>query len=229
MSHMVVNKMGPPSRMLIRWVCPNQQMATFQTRETTNGTTRYLNHINKFADQQDGPTTHIVVSGPISLFLLSRKHKMGCANCIPVPTMASCNYVCVALGTLHWVLCFGYSVLGTLYWVLRAAPTSSPLYVLNWTRIAPSSRSSVSSAAGISEERIIHSHLSPRRLLNSVLVVKSRRLNQGWRLTPGWDLEPQSRLQRQSYDPPPHISFCNTHITQRRETFIHWVFLPDIL
>ena len=82
MSHMVVNKMGPPSRMLIRWVCPNQQMATFQTRETTNGTTRYLNHINKFADQQDGPTTHIVVSGPISLFLLSRKHKMGCANCI---------------------------------------------------------------------------------------------------------------------------------------------------
>ena len=61
MSHMVVNKMGPSSRMLIRWVCPNQQMVTFQ---------------------QDGPTTHIVVSGPISLFLLSRKHKMGCANCI---------------------------------------------------------------------------------------------------------------------------------------------------
>ena len=88
MSHMVVNKMGPPSRMLIRWVCPNQQMATFQTRETTNGTTRYLNHINKFADQQDGPTTHIVVSGPISLFLLSRKHKMGCANCIPHPVQA---------------------------------------------------------------------------------------------------------------------------------------------
>ena len=87
MSHMVVNKMGPPSRMLIRWVCPNQQMATFQTRETTNGTTRYLNHINKFADQQDGPTTHIVVSGPISLFLLSRKHKMGCANCIHPPTV----------------------------------------------------------------------------------------------------------------------------------------------
>ena len=82
MSHMVVNKMGPSSRMLIRWVCPNQQMVTFQTRETTNGTTRYLNHINRFADQQDGPTTHIVVSGPISLFLLSRKHKMGCANCI---------------------------------------------------------------------------------------------------------------------------------------------------
>ena len=26
--------------------------------------------------------THIVVSGPISLFLLSQKHKMGCANYI---------------------------------------------------------------------------------------------------------------------------------------------------
>ena len=60
---------------------PDQQMVTFQTRET-DGTTRYLNHINKFADQQDGPTTHIVVSGPISIFLLSQKHKMGCANCI---------------------------------------------------------------------------------------------------------------------------------------------------
>ena len=69
---MVVNKMGPPSRMLIRWVCPNQQMATFQTRETTNGTTRYLNHINKFADQQDGPTTHIVVSGPISFSVVPK-------------------------------------------------------------------------------------------------------------------------------------------------------------
>ena len=61
---------------------PKQQMVTFQTRETTNGATRYLNHMNKFADQQDGPTTHIVVSGPISRFLLPRKHKMGCANCI---------------------------------------------------------------------------------------------------------------------------------------------------
>ena len=44
---------------------PDQQMVTFQTRERRNGTTRYLNHIKKFADQQDGPTTHIVVSGPI--------------------------------------------------------------------------------------------------------------------------------------------------------------------
>ena len=61
---------------------PKQQMVTFQTRETKNGATRYLNHMNKFADQQDGPTTHIVVSGPISRFLLPRKHKMGCANCI---------------------------------------------------------------------------------------------------------------------------------------------------
>ena len=62
MSQMFVNKMGPPSRMLIRWVCPNQQMVTLQTRETTNGTTKYENQINKFVDQQDGPTTHIVVS-----------------------------------------------------------------------------------------------------------------------------------------------------------------------
>ena len=114
MSHMVVNKMGPPSRMLIRWVCPNQQMATFQTRETTNGTTRYLNHINKFADQQDGPTTHIVVSGPISLFLLSRKHKMGCANCIPVSGSVSEWVSCIRGCVNFWdlfdekVLCLQY-------------------------------------------------------------------------------------------------------------------------
>ena len=108
MSHMVVNKMGPPSRMLIRWVCPNQQMVTFQTRETTNGTTRYLNHINKFADQQDGPTSHIVVSGPISLFLLSRKHKMGCANCIMmvvVVTMIVAKMMMMMVVTMTMLTC----------------------------------------------------------------------------------------------------------------------------
>ena len=108
MSQMVVNKMGPPSRMLIRWVCPNQQMVTFRAGETTNGTTRYQNHINKCVDQQDGSTTHIVVSGPISRFLLSRKHKMGCANCIMVMVrgltlVLLVNYAdCVGTGGQGW-------------------------------------------------------------------------------------------------------------------------------
>ena len=74
--------MGPPHRMLIRWVYPNQQMVTFKTTETTYGTARHQNQINKCVDLQNGSTIQIVVSGPESVpsSCHPERNKMGRAN-----------------------------------------------------------------------------------------------------------------------------------------------------
>ena len=120
---------------------------------------------------------------------------------------------------MFYVLCSEFSALSTLSWVLRAAPTSSTLSVLHWTRIAHSSRSSIStgaSAAGISEERITRSHLSSRWLLSSV--AKSRRLNQGWRLSHLWQRFRAIIKTSEAvlWPTTPHIILQHTHNTAKR-------------
>ena len=71
--------MGPPHRMLIRWVYPNQQMVTFKTTETTYGTARHQNQINKCVDLQNGPS-RLLFLVPNHISCYPERNKMGRAN-----------------------------------------------------------------------------------------------------------------------------------------------------